>query len=126
MTGNPADEPGKPDSDDGVATILSAVVCLCLIAMLWLGMQVGTAIVARNRAEGAADLAALAAAAYAVQGTGVACARAEWVARGMHMVLATCRLDGAEGLVEVRADGAGVLAGLVAVGHARAGPAGSG
>lgn len=122
MTRNPVDEPGQADPDGGVATILSAVLCLGLIAVLWLGMQVGTAVVARNRAEGAADLAALAVAAYAAQGTGVACARAEWVVRGMHMVLTSCRLDGWEGRVEVRADGAGILADLVAVGHARAGP----
>jgi secretion/DNA translocation related TadE-like protein len=123
VTRNSAGEPGQVDSDGGVATVLSAVLCLSLIAVLWLGIQVGTAIVARNRAEGAADLAALAAAAYAARGTGVACAHAEWVARGMHVVMATCRLDGWEGRVEVRADGAGILADLVAVGHARAGPA---
>lgn len=117
--------PRKVDHDGGVATVLSAVVCLSLIAVLWLGMQLGMAIIARNRAEGAADLAALAAATSALQGEGGACARAEWVARSMHAELVSCRLNGWDGRVEVRADGAGMLASLVAVGHARAGPVGN-
>lgn len=116
-------EPDKADRDGGVATVLSAVVCLGLIAVLWLGMQVGMAILARNRAEGAADLGALAAATYAPQGADVACARAEWVARSMHTVILSCSLDGWGARVAARADGSGPLAGLVAVGRARAGPA---
>jgi secretion/DNA translocation related TadE-like protein len=115
--------PSKEDHDGGVATVLSAVVCLSLIAVLWLGMQVGMAIVARNRAEGAADLGALAAATYAPQGEDVACARAEWVARSMRTMILSCSLDGWDARLAVRADGSGSLADLVAVGHARAGPA---
>jgi secretion/DNA translocation related TadE-like protein len=117
-----AGAPSKVDHDGGVATVLSAVVCLSLAVVLWLGSQVGMAIVARNRAEGAADLGALAAASYALQGQDVACARAEWVTRSMHTVILQCGLDGWAARLEVRAEGSGLLAEFVAVGHARAGP----
>jgi secretion/DNA translocation related TadE-like protein len=115
--------PKHPDQDRGVGTVLSAVVSLALITVLWLGIQCGMAVIARNRAEGAADLAALAAAGYAPQGEEFACSRAGWVARNMRTLITSCRLEGWDARVTVRADGVGALTGFPAVGSARAGPA---
>jgi secretion/DNA translocation related TadE-like protein len=108
--------------DQGIATVLSAVVSLGLITIWWLGMQVGVALVARHRAEEAADLAALAAAAFAPQGESIACGRADWVARRMRTAIVFCRLAYWDARVEVRAQTSGVIGDLVAVGRSRAGP----
>jgi secretion/DNA translocation related TadE-like protein len=84
-------------------------------AVLWFG----AAVVARHQAEGAADLAALAAAAVAVDGEKAACADARWVVERMEGVLRSCRLSGWDALVEV--DVAFGPFGSAA-GRARAGP----
>ncbi|MER7079093.1 Rv3654c family TadE-like protein, partial [Saccharopolyspora kobensis] len=61
--------------DRGAATALSAILVLALLAVLVLVLQIGAATIARHRAEGAADLAALAAAAHAPSGAESACER---------------------------------------------------
>jgi secretion/DNA translocation related TadE-like protein len=94
-----------------------------IVAVLVLLLQLGSAVSARHRAEAAADLGALAAAAYALDGPESACGRAGVVATRMGGLLAECRLDGWAAVVEVTVDGPGSLAGLGrATGRARAEP----
>ncbi len=119
--------PGTAEAGEaGVSTVLAAIISLALVAVLWFGMQVGAATISRHRAEGAADLAALAAAAYAPHGRVVACARATRVVRRMHGSVVSCRLDGWESRVRVRMPLPGMLTRMSIVepaeGRARAGP----
>lgn len=109
--------------DRGAATALSAVLSIAVLCVMWFGFQLGAAAVHRHRAEGAADLAALAVATAAPHGRELACDRAEWVATGMGVVIGECRLYGWEARVEVRASAPGILSGLLnADARARAGP----
>ena len=94
-----------------------------LLAITAGGVYVGSAIVARHRAQ-AADLAALAAAAQLATGADAACRQASTIARAMHSGLTQCVVDELDVVVTVEA-----RAGLVAWGlgparaAARAGPA---
>lgn len=109
--------------DRGAATALSAVLSIALLGVLWFGFQLGAAAVHRHRAEGAADLAALAVATTAPHGRELACGRAEWVAAGMGVAIRECRLHGWEARIEVRTSAPGILSGLLNVNaRARAGP----
>jgi secretion/DNA translocation related TadE-like protein len=111
--------------DRGAATVLSAVLSIALLALLWFVLQLGAVTIARHRAEGAADLAALAAAVHAPQGQQFACERANRVASGMRAELAECRMDGWDALVTVRTGlPEFVLGGQNASARARAGPTG--
>jgi secretion/DNA translocation related TadE-like protein len=62
----------------------------------------GSVVVARHRAQAAADLAALAAAARLPAGVAAACARATAVATGMRVDDTQCRVDGLDVVVTVR------------------------
>jgi secretion/DNA translocation related TadE-like protein len=62
--------------DRGAATIFLLAIGLVIVLMGVAGAAVGAARVGRHRAQAAADLGALAGAARAVDGTGVACDRA--------------------------------------------------
>ncbi|MBW0093704.1 flp pilus-assembly TadE/G-like family protein, partial [Pseudonocardia sp. KRD-188] len=109
--------------DEGFATVWAAGAVALLVGLLVIGLELGGGIAARHRAEAAADLAALAAAGYAVHGRESACARAAAVAAGTDARVRTCRLDGWDALVEVEADlGLSVLGPPVATARARAGP----
>ncbi|SFB09481.1 helicase/secretion neighborhood TadE-like protein [Amycolatopsis marina] len=89
--------------------------------VLWLG----GAIVARQRAAAAADLAALAAAGAAVFGVDHACAEASRVAERMRVRITNCGFDGWDALVEVETTLPGALGASGAVrARARAGPVG--
>ncbi|MDI2032811.1 flp pilus-assembly TadE/G-like family protein [Saccharopolyspora sp. TS4A08] len=110
--------------DRGSATPVAAVLSLVVLLLLWWLVQLGAATAARHRAEGAADLAALAAAAHAIGGPESACAQAERVTRGMRTRLITCTLTGREARVEVAGELPGPLAGKAPPSaRARAGPA---
>jgi len=110
-------------NDRGSATVWSATAMAALIAVVGVVLHLGAAVGARHRAEAAADLGALAAAAHAVEGSEVACAKAAVVTAGMSVVLASCRLDGWDAVVEVDAAGPAPIAALgTAHGRARAGP----
>lgn len=96
-----------------------AAVIVVTSGLLWFA----SAVVARHQAESAADLAALAAAATAVAGEGVACGEARWVAEEMGVDLRSCSLKGWDARVEVAAAPSGVAARFgSAVAKARAGP----
>jgi secretion/DNA translocation related TadE-like protein len=68
-----------------------AVVMVALILVACGGaVVVGTAVIARHRAQAAADLAALAAAGRLAAGQEVACGWAAALAQSMHAVVAEC------------------------------------
>ncbi|WP_187351987.1 Rv3654c family TadE-like protein [Allosaccharopolyspora coralli] len=110
--------------DRGAATLQAAGVVLALLLLLTFGLQLGAAVLSRHRAEGAADLAALAAAAHIDRGGDLACATAGRVARGMDVSVTSCSVHGWQAWIRTRAEPAGVLAGFASSsGRARAGPA---
>jgi secretion/DNA translocation related TadE-like protein len=98
------------------AGVLTVVVALAASA-------VGAAIVARHRAQTAADLAALGGAALAVEGEQAACARAAMLVAENDGRIVACHLDGWDLTVaaEVMPSGVAAFAGA-AHASARAGP----
>lgn len=114
---------GERFDDRGAATIWTAGgIALVMVAVSGL-LSFVSAVAARHRAESAADLAALAAASWAVAGEGRACAQARWVVEEMGVELRSCRLSSWDALVEVVAEPAGVLGKFgAAAAKARAGP----
>jgi secretion/DNA translocation related TadE-like protein len=74
-----------------------------LLAVATAGVYVGSAVIARHRAQAAADLAALAAAARLAAGADAACAQASVVAQAMHTVVAQCVVDELDAVVTVEA-----------------------
>jgi secretion/DNA translocation related TadE-like protein len=110
-------------ADRGLVTVWAAgAVAAMTVVSVWL-LWFGSAVVARHRAESAADLAALAAASRAVAGERRACDEARWVTGRMGVQLRSCRLSGWDALVEVVATASGVPSGFrPAVARARAGP----
>ncbi|MCR6481412.1 flp pilus-assembly TadE/G-like family protein [Amycolatopsis sp. OK19-0408] len=107
-----------------MATIWTAMAVAALAGIAVLGCWLAAAVLARHRAETAADLGALAAASHAAEGPDRACERARWVAEQMGVTLLTCRWQRLDALVEVEAPSL-ALAGLPApAARARAGPAG--
>lgn len=91
--------------DRGSATILGAAAGL---AVLFIGLVVAKSAadaVWRAEARSAADLAALAGAAWARAGQSVACARAREFATANHAVMASCVLAGLDLEVTVEVNG---------------------
>ncbi|GAB3136531.1 hypothetical protein GCM10027258_10860 [Amycolatopsis stemonae] len=111
-------------ADSGIATIWTAMAVAALTGVAVLGCWLAAAVVARHRAETAADLGALAAASHAAEGPDRACDRARWIADRMAVTLLTCRWQRLDAFVEVQAPSLGIggLPGPQA--RARAGPAG--
>lgn len=97
---------------------------LALLAITVGGVYVGSAVVARHRAQAAADLAALAAAGRLALGAEAACARAADVAHAMQTAVASCTVEDLDVVVTVEV---GVVLGrlgtVAARAVARAGPA---
>jgi secretion/DNA translocation related TadE-like protein len=116
---------GGPDapwrSDRGSATVwsLGAIAVLCVVFGVVLAL--GQVVLARHRAAGAADLAALAAADHWVEGGTAACARAASVARAQGTRLVRCVIVGETSDVTA-ASGRGPFTAEV---RSRAGPAGA-
>jgi secretion/DNA translocation related TadE-like protein len=83
-------------------------------------MTVGSAILARHRAQAAADFGALAGALQAASGPAVACSRARElvVANGARMV--SCEVEGLDVIITTEADAVGGIG--TARAAARAGP----
>jgi secretion/DNA translocation related TadE-like protein len=76
-----------------------------VVVLVWVtgaGAYLGAVVVARHRAQAAADLAALAAAARLPSGAAAACARATAVAREMRVDHAECGVDGLDVVVTVQ------------------------
>jgi secretion/DNA translocation related TadE-like protein len=73
-----------------------------LLCVTGAGAYVGSVVVARHRAQAAADLAALAAAARMPSGVSAACARATAVAREMRVDGVQCEADDLDVVVTVQ------------------------
>ncbi|MTD17034.1 hypothetical protein GIS00_24160 [Nakamurella sp. YIM 132087] len=112
---------GRRDQDGGFATIQVCVIAMTLVAVLGLAVHLGAAALTRQRAEAAADLAALAAASWALRGADTACARAAVVAEQNGAAISSCRFEGLDALVETECTVGYPLTGT-AHGRARAGP----
>ncbi|MGQ4600891.1 Rv3654c family TadE-like protein [Nocardia sp. R6R-6] len=80
----------RTSGEHGVATVFACSGLVALISVTLLIAQVGAVVVARHRAQAAADMAALAAASALVQGVNVACAEAGEVARRMGTRIRDC------------------------------------
>jgi secretion/DNA translocation related TadE-like protein len=114
---------GQHQRDAGVATVWAAMAVAVLTSVLVAGLHLGAAILARHRAESAADLAALAAARQAVRGQTAACHEAATIASAGGATVTRCLLLGWNALVEVRVPVPMALPGLdAAFGQAMAGP----
>jgi len=107
--------------DDGFATVWVAFALVIMLVVLGAALHLGSAVLARQRAENAADLAALAGAARSLDGADAACARAAEVVRANKVQLIDCRMDGMDVLVRVSVQA--LVWGGLAQGRARAGPA---
>ncbi|WP_328287102.1 Rv3654c family TadE-like protein [Mycolicibacterium neworleansense] len=109
--------PNPASGERGSATLLSAAMIAMLIAFAAGGAYLGAAVTARHRAQAAADLAALGAAGAVVSGPDAACRQATQIAARMRSVIADCRVDGLDVVLEVATP---VRLGRWGVGPARA------
>jgi secretion/DNA translocation related TadE-like protein len=102
--------------------VLAAVFIAIVLAVTFAGVSVGAVVVARHRAQAAADLAALAAAGQLPAGPEQACAGAGAVARAMNAALTQCDVADLDVVVAVEVS-VSLLRGFVgpAPGAARAG-----
>lgn len=110
-------------SDDrGVATVYACLGVVVLIVAMGFAARFGAAVLARQRAETGADLAALAGAAKVLQGPDLVCATVVRVAVANGVDVQSCSVVGPDVLVTAQARaGSGPLA-VTATGRARAGP----
>jgi secretion/DNA translocation related TadE-like protein len=74
-----------------------------LLAFTVGGVYVGSAVIARHRAQAAADLAALAAAGRLAEGADAACAQASVVAQAMRTAVTQCVVEDLDVVVTVEA-----------------------
>ena len=114
-------------ADRGSATLVAVAMMAVLMAFTTGGVYVGSAVIARHRAQAAADLTALAAAGSLVGGAGAACTQAAPLARAMGTTVTQCTVEDLDVVVTVEA---AVALGRFDVGPARAtaraGPVGAG
>ncbi|HEY0804675.1 MAG TPA: Rv3654c family TadE-like protein [Pseudonocardiaceae bacterium] len=111
-------------ADHGSATLWSVGGIAVLFLVAAMVLAVGAVVQTRHRATSAADLAALAAAVGAPEGTSAACTRARWVTDQMRAMLTGCRIVDWNALVEVSAALPGELSRFGQVtAHSMAGPA---
>ena len=87
----------------GSASLIAAVMIAALATVTAGGAHVGAAVIARHQAQAAADLGALAGAAYLPGGVDTACAQVSVLARAMGTVAVTCAADGLDLVVTVEA-----------------------
>jgi secretion/DNA translocation related TadE-like protein len=88
-----------------------------LLAVSTGGLYLGSAVIARHRAQAAADLASLAAAGRVADGADAACARASSVASAMRTTVTRCVIEDLDVVVTVDA---AVTLGRFGVGPAQA------
>ncbi|KAB7847718.1 Rv3654c family TadE-like protein [Streptomyces mobaraensis] len=109
----------RAGGDRGSASVWTAVAAAALCAVFLALLAMSQAVLARHRAGGAADLAALAAADHALLGPEAACGVARRVADAQRAAVVACEVTG--GTAEVAAEaGAGPYTVRV---RSRAGPA---
>ena len=85
----------------GAATVVAAICLVALVSIAAGGAYLAAAVVARHRAQAAADLAALTAATVVVGGPETACAQATDVALAMGARVIDCAVDGLDVVVTV-------------------------
>ncbi|MHA6798051.1 Rv3654c family TadE-like protein [Bounagaea algeriensis] len=115
--------PTKLRGDHGAATVVAAVLALAMVGVLVLVLHVTAVLWQRHRIAGAADLAAIAAAAHAPFGHDRACAAAAGVVERMGGVLDECDVSARDARVRVHGEPAAPVGdwGLINA-RARAGP----
>ena len=102
--------------------MFSCVGAALVLAVTALAIHLGAAVLARQRAEAAADLAALAGAALVMQGPDMVCSGVIRVAGANGATVDSCVVQGTDVLVSVVARvQAGPISGMVSA-RARAGP----
>lgn len=97
--------------------MVAVAMMAMLVTVTVAGVYLGSAVIARHRAQAAADLAALAAAGALADGAQAACANAVAVAEAMHTKIETCSVEGLDVVVAVDVS---VALGRLGVGAARA------
>ena len=112
--------PTRSAGDQGVSTVFACLSVGLLMAVTVLGIRLGGAMLAREQAETAADLGALAGAAQILRGPGAACEIAGEVVTANRATMTSCRTDGLDLLIEVLLP-APAWSGTASA-HARAGP----
>src|SRR3954470_17032148 len=121
----PSPRPNLAKAERGSASLVAVAMMAVLFAITTGGVYVGSAVIARHRAQAAADLAALAAAVHLADGT--ACTQASAVARAMRTAVTQCVVEDLDVIVTVDAP---LAVGRMGVGPARAaaraGPADTG
>ncbi|MGW0004781.1 Rv3654c family TadE-like protein [Nocardia grenadensis] len=90
-----------PRRDEGAATVTACLALAGLIVVTVLVVQLGGVVVARHRAQAAADLAALAAAGELWHGAEAGCAAAESLGRRMVAHVARCEIDGWDAVITI-------------------------
>jgi secretion/DNA translocation related TadE-like protein len=108
-------------ADTGSATVWWVALCALLWFLTLAVLLAASVRIDRDRAATAADLAALAAAARAAQGTDQACTRARAIAQANRADLRSCALTGPVAEVTVSVPSSTLNRPITA--HARAGPA---
>lgn len=83
----------------GVATVVGAWIIIGLVGLVVAVVFVGSAVVARHRAQSVADLAALAAAQRAMLAVDDPCGAARTIAAASSVTIARCRTDGSDVVV---------------------------
>jgi secretion/DNA translocation related TadE-like protein len=79
--------------------VVAVAMIAVLVAVTTGALCLGSAVIARHRAQAAADLAALAAARRLADGPDAACAQATAIARAMKSAIAQCTVDGVDVVV---------------------------
>lgn len=106
-----------------MASVLAVALLAVLVTVTLVMAQLGAAVVARHRAQAAADLSALAAAVRLADGQAAACEAAEAVIDAMRVGSGGCAMQGLDVVVSVHVP---VSLGRWGTGHAaasaRAGP----
>lgn len=107
----------NPRAEEGSATIVAVAMMVVLLALTAGGAAVGSAVVARHRAQAAADLSALAGAQRALYGAVSACDKVAVVARRMGATVNSCVVEDLDVVVGVSFP---AMLGRFGVGPARA------
>jgi secretion/DNA translocation related TadE-like protein len=87
--------------DRGSATLLAVAMVALILAACGGAVVIGTAVIARHRAQSAADLAALAAAGRLTAGQETACGWAASLADSMHASVVGCGVEDLDVIVTV-------------------------
>lgn len=104
---------------------MAAVLIAALVSMSYGGVLIGTAVLARHRAQAAADLAALGAAGRLLLGPAAACGQARQLAAAMGAALVGCEVVRLDVVVTMTVRTSGWPGGEARA-AARAGPAATG